>query len=86
MTQLQCAQPERHWKVLLLHHIAGAQISSGCYQLLQSTSDKRLVVALAQLLNVNCVMSAGLEVIEAHYLFGASYDDIEIVIHPQVRR
>lgn len=26
---------------------------------------------------------AGLEVIEAHYLFGCDYDDIEIVIHPQ---
>eukprot|EP00798_Chlamydomonas_sp_ICE-L_P022121 gene22121-29181_t len=25
----------------------------------------------------------GLEVIEAHYLFGVSYDDIEVVIHPQ---
>jgi len=25
----------------------------------------------------------GLEVIEAHYLFGSDYDDIEIVIHPQ---
>ncbi|GMH91982.1 hypothetical protein TrST_g553 [Triparma strigata] len=25
----------------------------------------------------------GLEVIEAHYLFGASYDDIDIVVHPQ---
>lgn len=25
----------------------------------------------------------GLEVIEAHYLFGAEYDNIEIVIHPQ---
>jgi len=25
----------------------------------------------------------GLEVIEAHYLFGADYDNIEIVIHPQ---
>ena len=24
-----------------------------------------------------------MEVIEAHYLFGASYDDIEIVVHPQ---
>ena len=28
-------------------------------------------------------MNKGLEVIEAHYLFGAEYDDIEIVIHPQ---
>ncbi|KAL7549889.1 hypothetical protein ACHAWF_013142 [Thalassiosira exigua] len=29
------------------------------------------------------MMNKGLEVIEAHYLFGASYDDIDIVIHPQ---
>ena len=29
------------------------------------------------------LMNKGLEVIEAHYLFGASYDDIDIVIHPQ---
>jgi 1-deoxy-D-xylulose 5-phosphate reductoisomerase len=30
-----------------------------------------------------CSTWQGLEVIEAHYLFGAEYDDIEIVIHPQ---
>ena len=29
------------------------------------------------------LMNKGLEVIEAHYLFGIDYDDIEIVIHPQ---
>lgn len=29
------------------------------------------------------LMNKGLEVIEAHYLFGAAYDDIDIVIHPQ---
>lgn len=29
------------------------------------------------------MMNKGLEVIEAHYLFGSSYDDIDIVIHPQ---
>jgi 1-deoxy-D-xylulose-5-phosphate reductoisomerase len=29
------------------------------------------------------LMNKGLEVIEAHYLFGVSYDQIEIVIHPQ---
>ena len=28
-------------------------------------------------------MNKGLEVIEAHYLFGTSYENIEIVIHPQ---
>jgi 1-deoxy-D-xylulose-5-phosphate reductoisomerase len=29
------------------------------------------------------LMNKGLEVIEAHYLFGTSYDDIEVIIHPQ---
>lgn len=29
------------------------------------------------------MMNKGLEVIEAHYLFGTSYDDIDIVVHPQ---
>jgi 1-deoxy-D-xylulose-5-phosphate reductoisomerase len=29
------------------------------------------------------MMNKGLEVIEAHYLFGTSYDDIEVVVHPQ---
>nr|APW35790.1 1-deoxy-D-xylulose 5-phosphate reductoisomerase [Dioscorea zingiberensis] len=38
---------------------------------------KKITVDSATLFN------KGLEVIEAHYLFGANYDDIEIVIHPQ---
>ena len=29
------------------------------------------------------MMNKGLEVIEAHYLFGADYDDIDVVVHPQ---
>nr|ADD82536.1 1-deoxyxylulose-5-phosphate reductoisomerase [Narcissus tazetta subsp. chinensis] len=29
------------------------------------------------------LFNKGLEVIEAHYLFGADYDNVEIVIHPQ---
>ncbi len=29
------------------------------------------------------LMNKGLEVIEAHHLFGKSYDDIEVVVHPQ---
>ncbi|HEY9666698.1 MAG TPA: 1-deoxy-D-xylulose-5-phosphate reductoisomerase, partial [Coleofasciculaceae cyanobacterium] len=29
------------------------------------------------------LMNKGLEVIEAHFLFGMDYDDIDIVIHPQ---
>ena len=29
------------------------------------------------------LMNKGLEVIEAHYLFGLGYDDIDVVIHPE---
>jgi 1-deoxy-D-xylulose-5-phosphate reductoisomerase len=29
------------------------------------------------------LMNKGLEVIEAHFLFGASYDEIDVVVHPQ---
>ncbi|XP_077253656.1 1-deoxy-D-xylulose 5-phosphate reductoisomerase, chloroplastic-like [Tasmannia lanceolata] len=38
---------------------------------------KKITVDSATLFN------KGLEVIEAHYLYGVGYDDIEIVIHPQ---
>ncbi|CAK9138617.1 unnamed protein product [Ilex paraguariensis] len=38
---------------------------------------KKITVDSATLFN------KGLEVIEAHYLYGSEYDDIEIVIHPQ---
>jgi 1-deoxy-D-xylulose-5-phosphate reductoisomerase len=29
------------------------------------------------------LMNKSLEVIEAHYLYGTGYDDIQVVIHPQ---
>jgi 1-deoxy-D-xylulose-5-phosphate reductoisomerase len=29
------------------------------------------------------LMNKGLEVIEAHHLFGLGYDDIEVIVHPQ---
>ena len=29
------------------------------------------------------LMNKGLEIIEAHWLFGASYDEIDVVVHPQ---
>ncbi|CAM8936873.1 unnamed protein product [Rhodiola kirilowii] len=38
---------------------------------------KKITIDSATLFN------KGLEVIEAHYLFGVEYDDIEIIIHPQ---
>nr|AWH12898.1 1-deoxy-D-xylulose 5-phosphate reductoisomerase [Atractylodes lancea] len=41
------------------------------------TMGKKVTVDSATLFN------KGLEVIEAHYLYGSDYDDIEIIIHPQ---
>ncbi|KAH7446333.1 hypothetical protein KP509_01G051700 [Ceratopteris richardii] len=41
------------------------------------TMGKKITIDSATLMN------KGLEVIEAHYLFGAEYEDIEIVVHPQ---
>lgn len=40
-------------------------------------------VCVGVILTLLRLIVQGLEVIEAHYLFGAEYDDIEIVIHPQ---
>ncbi len=34
-------------------------------------------------INSATLLNKGLEIIEAHYLFGLSYDAIEAVIHPQ---
>lgn len=34
-------------------------------------------------INSSTLMNKGLEVIEAHLLFGAGYDQIEVVVHPQ---
>jgi 1-deoxy-D-xylulose-5-phosphate reductoisomerase len=34
-------------------------------------------------LDSSTMMNKGLEVIEAHYLFGAPYDAIDILVHPQ---
>ncbi|MGB3829989.1 MAG: 1-deoxy-D-xylulose-5-phosphate reductoisomerase, partial [Ornithinimicrobium sp.] len=33
--------------------------------------------------NSATLVNKGLEVIEAHYLFGVDYDDIDVVVHPQ---
>ena len=40
---------------------------------------------MGQKISIDCatLMNKGLEVIEAHHLFETSYDDIEVVVHPQ---
>jgi 1-deoxy-D-xylulose-5-phosphate reductoisomerase len=49
----------------------GYQCVAYCYQLTPSSSGAAQLPPLL------------VQVIEAHYLYGASYDNIEIVIHPQ---
>ncbi|RMI35635.1 1-deoxy-D-xylulose-5-phosphate reductoisomerase [Nocardia stercoris] len=40
-------------------------------------------MGLMNTLNSATLMNKGLELIEAHMLFGISYDDIDVVVHPQ---
>lgn len=49
--------------------VGGSSLEHACFLVLRN--------------DVKCVACQGLEVIEAHYLFGADYDDIDIVVHPQ---
>jgi len=49
----------------------------------QATSHPNWSMGKKITVDSNSLMNKGLEVIEAHYLFGASYDDIDVVIHPQ---
>ncbi len=41
--------------------------------------------SMGPVISVNCatLVNKGLEVIEAHLLFGVAYDDVEVVVHPQ---
>lgn len=50
------------------------------------THASELAVALADHDPSAPLLAASAQVIEAHYLFGVGYDDIDIVVHPQVGR
>ena len=63
----------RDWPVEDLKHVTVADATSHP----NWDMGKKITVDSATLMN------KGLEVIEAHYLFGTSYENIEIVIHPQ---
>mmetsp|Transcript_7769 Transcript_7769/g.19275 ORF Transcript_7769/g.19275 Transcript_7769/m.19275 type:complete len:453 (-) Transcript_7769:278-1636(-) len=63
----------RDWPVEKLKEVTVAQATSHP----NWSMGKKITVDSATLMN------KGLEVIEAHYLFGADYDNIDVVIHPQ---
>ncbi|PNW76144.1 hypothetical protein CHLRE_12g546050v5 [Chlamydomonas reinhardtii] len=63
----------RDWPVEKLREVTVAQATSHP----NWSMGKKITVDSATLMN------KGLEVIEAHYLFGVDYDNIDIVIHPQ---
>ncbi len=63
----------RNWAVDDLKHVTVADATSHP----NWDMGKKITVDSATLMN------KGLEVIEAHYLFGTPYENIEIVIHPQ---
>ncbi len=63
----------RDWDVQDLKHVTVADATSHP----NWDMGKKITVDSATLMN------KGLEVIEAHHLFGTSYENIEIVIHPQ---
>ncbi|XP_010483991.1 PREDICTED: 1-deoxy-D-xylulose 5-phosphate reductoisomerase, chloroplastic-like [Camelina sativa] len=64
----------RDWPVEKLKEVTVAEALN---HPIWTSMGKKVTIDSATLFN------KGLEVIEAHYLFGAEYDDIEIVIHPQ---
>ncbi|XP_010459153.1 PREDICTED: 1-deoxy-D-xylulose 5-phosphate reductoisomerase, chloroplastic-like [Camelina sativa] len=64
----------RDWPVEKLKEVT---VAESLNHPIWTSMGKKVTIDSATLFN------KGLEVIEAHYLFGAEYDDIEIVIHPQ---
>lgn len=64
----------RDWPVEKLKEVT---VASALNHPIWNNMGKKVTIDSATLFN------KGLEVIEAHYLFGAEYDDIDIVIHPQ---
>ncbi len=86
----QCLQgvPEKGLRRILLTASGGAFRDLPVEQLAQVTVADALKHpnwSMGQKITIDSatLMNKGLEVIEAHFLFGVSYDQIEIVIHPQ---
>ena len=63
----------RDWPIEKLKEVTVAQATSHP----NWSMGKKITIDSATLMN------KGLEVIEAHYLFGVDYDNIDVVVHPQ---
>jgi 1-deoxy-D-xylulose-5-phosphate reductoisomerase len=80
--------PARHVRELVLTASGGPFRGRGAAELASVTVEEALTHPTWSMgpkitVDSSTLMNKGLEVIEAHELFGVSYDDIEVVVHPQ---
>jgi len=84
----QCLNPEQKIKRLIITASGGPFRNSSLEEIKKATVKEALAHPrwnMGQKITVDSstLMNKGLEVIEAHHLFGVSYDEIRVVTHPQ---
>lgn len=84
----QCLNPEQKIKRLIITASGGPFRNSSIEDIKKATVKEALAHPrwnMGQKITVDSstLMNKGLEVIEAHHLFGVSYDEIRVVTHPQ---
>jgi len=84
----QCLNPEQKIKRLIITASGGPFRNSTLEDIKKATVKEALAHPrwnMGQKITVDSstLMNKGLEVIEAHHLFGVSYDEIKVVTHPQ---
>mgnify|MGYP001187425003 CR=1 FL=1 len=83
-----CAHPEREVSRIVLTASGGPFRGRSAAELAEVGVDEALAHPTWKMgpkitIDSSTLMNKGLEVIEAHELFGTAYDDIEVVVHPQ---
>ncbi|MDD3594523.1 MAG: 1-deoxy-D-xylulose-5-phosphate reductoisomerase [Candidatus Gastranaerophilales bacterium] len=84
----QCTQEQNHVKKLIITASGGPFLNKSVEETKSATRAQTLAhprwnMGAKITVDSATLMNKGLEVIEAHHLFNKSYDDIEVVIHPQ---
>ena len=84
----QCLNPNQKIKRLIITASGGPFRNSSLEEIKKATVKEALAHPrwnMGQKITVDSstLMNKGLEVIEAHHLFGVSYDEIKVVTHPQ---
>lgn len=84
----QCIKDIAHVKKLIITASGGPFRNKSLEEIKQATVEQTLAHPkwnMGRKITVDSatLMNKGLEVIEAHHLFGTSYDDIEVIVHPQ---